>query len=500
MSARLTSREYSPLAMEPEARARLAQEHVDIVSQVFLVKDRERLYNNIARAQPDVLKIRIFRNAAGEVVGFFKVTVDYGERNGRKFAAFNSHAGFLRAYRGGSSTISLGLKTLLGEMMRHPNRDIFYVGMLLHPSSYSLFTRYAIEYWPRWDKPTPPEQVAFMSKLADVHASPESIYDPAHPLVRDYYIGTRTLEQEEAYWRSSERETVKYFLRVNPHYVTGAGIFTWINLDGRLFRKTLAAIIGGNVQKTLLSVRGAAMKTRIGKAILPRPDVGALLRTVPLLAGLPDSAIATLAHSAEVISVKGGTTIVRMGEPGDAMYAIAQGSAYVLLGNEADEQVVDQLRRGDIFGEMALLTGEPRSATVRSATAMVAVRITRSAFESFVRSHPAIETDLWALYGQRRFDVYLRNQERFRELGRAERIAWFDGGEPHLLEGGSTLTVPVTHCAFVIAGKVELNAGDGWSGVSAPALVESGAGFALRSAGVSRVRVLGTPGAASGGD
>ncbi|MDB4905465.1 MAG: cAMP-binding protein [Gemmatimonadetes bacterium] len=492
MSARLASREYSPLAMEPEARARLAQEYVDIVSQVFLVKDRERLFNNIARAQPDVLKIRIFRNAAGQVVGFFKVTVDYGERNGRKFAAFNSHAGFLRAYRGGSSTITLGLKTLLAEMLRHPNRDIFYVGMLLHPSSYSLFTRYAIEYWPRWDQPTPPEQVAFMRKLADVHASPESIYDPAHPLVRGYYIGTKTLEQEEAYWRSSERETVKYFLRVNPHYTTGAGIFTWIKLDGRLFRKTLRAVIGGNVQKTLLSVRGAAMKTRIGKAILPKPDVSALLRTVPLLAGLADPAIATLASAAEVISVKGGTTLVRQGEPGDAMYAISQGSAYVLLPSGADEQVVDQLGRGDIFGEMALLTGEPRSATVRSATALVAVRITRSAFESFLRVHPAIEEELWALYGQRRFDVYLRNQDRFTHLGRAERIAWFDGGEHRVMEGGSTIALPATHCVFVVTGKVEMNAGDGWAEVSAPALIESGAGFEIRSAGAARVRVLDT--------
>jgi hypothetical protein len=416
--------------------------------------------------------------------------VDYGERNGRKFAAFSAHAGFLRKYRGGSSTILLGLKTLLAQFLRHPSWDIFYFGILLHPSSYSLFSRSAIEYWPRWDQPTPPEQLKFLCDLADNYAKPESIYNPEHPLVRNWYLGTKTLEQEELYWQGSEKETVKYFLHVNPRYAQGAGVFTWIKLDGRLFRRVLFTNIRERLLRTLLSIKAILMKSSIGKAILPKPDIASLLRTVPLFRGLPDSAIQTLAQSAETTLIKAGMKIIQQGELGDDMYVIAQGSAYVLMKDGEEEQIVDQLSKGAIVGEMALLTGEPRSASVRSATAVLAVRVGHSAFANFLRLNSSIEDDLWALFGKRRFDVYLLGQARFRDLRREHRIRWYDSGESFKVDSGGMVTVQVSKCAFLVTGSVEVKLDGAWLGVSAPALIEFGKTFEIRSNAKSRICLL----------
>lgn len=475
--------------MRPADRHKLAQEYVDIVEQVFIVKDRERLFNNVANPQHDVIKVRLFRNDDGAVVGFFKVTVDYGERNGRKYAAFNSHAGFLRAYRGSSSTLLLGLKVLLTQMLRHPSWERFYFGILIHPSSYSLFSRHALEYWPRWDRSTPPEQLRFLCEQADAYAPPASIYDPEHPLVRYYYLGTRTVEQEEEYWRRSERETVQYFLRVNPRYAQGAGIFTWIKLDGRLFRTAVLASLKSSLQRTASALRASLMQTALGQAMLPKPDIPSLLRTVPLFTALDARAIDTLARSSETVWLRGGTTIIEQGEAGDSMYVIAQGSAYVLLDGAGGEQVVDQLGKGDFFGEMSLLTGEPRIAAVRTATAMAAVKVDRATFMEFLRLNPAIEREMWRVFGQRRFDSYLLGQQRFRDLGRDQRKRWFTRGEQRDMNRADPITLQPTTIVFVVTGSVTVM-DDTPLVVHAPALIERGEVFTILANKTARVCLL----------
>ena len=59
-----------------------------------------------------------------------------------------------------------------------------------------------------------------------------------------------------------------------------------------------------------------------------------------------------------------GEVLFRKGDSGDCMYQVQRGCIEVLL--EPDAEVIRTLRSGELFGEMSLFTGEPRSATVRS--------------------------------------------------------------------------------------------------------------------------------------
>jgi len=82
---------------------------------------------------------------------------------------------------------------------------------------------------------------------------------------------------------------------------------------------------------------------------------------VPLLARLDAAAIADLVVILRARTVPSGTTIIRRGDRGDAMYLIASGRVEV---ESAAGKVV--LEEGEFFGEMALLSREPRSASVTS--------------------------------------------------------------------------------------------------------------------------------------
>jgi CRP/FNR family transcriptional regulator, cyclic AMP receptor protein len=81
-----------------------------------------------------------------------------------------------------------------------------------------------------------------------------------------------------------------------------------------------------------------------------------------------------------------GDTIVRRGETGDAFYVILDGEARVA--RRAGPTLT--LRFGDFLGEMALLDGRPRSATVHAATEVTTLRIPHRAFLKMLEEQPRI--------------------------------------------------------------------------------------------------------------
>ncbi len=88
----------------------------------------------------------------------------------------------------------------------------------------------------------------------------------------------------------------------------------------------------------------------------------AMVARIPLFERLDAGALAEVVSMLRARTVAAGTTIVRRGERGDAMYMIAAGGVEVATG----DGVVHPLGAGDFFGEMALISREPRTATVKA--------------------------------------------------------------------------------------------------------------------------------------
>jgi CRP/FNR family cyclic AMP-dependent transcriptional regulator len=85
-----------------------------------------------------------------------------------------------------------------------------------------------------------------------------------------------------------------------------------------------------------------------------------VLKTVSIFSETPDEVLADVASIVEELEVKAGTTIIKVGELGTSMYVIVSGRVRVHLG----EHALDELGSRDVFGELALLDAEPRSASV----------------------------------------------------------------------------------------------------------------------------------------
>ena len=102
--------------------------------------------------------------------------------------------------------------------------------------------------------------------------------------------------------------------------------------------------------------------------------------------------LATLARSAQIVALPAGRTVFRAGDPGDELYVIARGAVYVLAhregAGEGEDHIIDQLASGAMFGEIAMLSGERRSASLRTATASLLIQISRAALFSILEAHP----------------------------------------------------------------------------------------------------------------
>ncbi len=126
------------------------------------------------------------------------------------------------------------------------------------------------------------------------------------------------------------------------------------------------------------------------------PSIGrrgvTLLKGVPMFAELSRRHLRRIASNAEKVRYGGGRVIVREGARAEAFFVVAEGSAKVVRAN----RTIARLGSGDFFGEMALLDGRPRSASVISETPMTTIRLTRARFNKLLDSEPAIARAIMA--------------------------------------------------------------------------------------------------------
>jgi len=88
------------------------------------------------------------------------------------------------------------------------------------------------------------------------------------------------------------------------------------------------------------------------------------LRQSPVFRDLRPEVIDLIAAALEPEVVYGGSTLFHQGDPGDAAYVVLSGRLRILREGEAGPTLLRELGRGEVVGEFALLTGEPRSASV----------------------------------------------------------------------------------------------------------------------------------------
>jgi predicted acylesterase/phospholipase RssA len=122
----------------------------------------------------------------------------------------------------------------------------------------------------------------------------------------------------------------------------------------------------------------------------PPEDARAFLASTRLFSGLDEAALAEVEGHLEWILVPGGATVCRQGETSDGLYLVFSGRLAVIRETANGEEVLlGEVGRGDSVGEIAVLTGKPRAATIRALRDVVLARLPQQAADALLASHPA---------------------------------------------------------------------------------------------------------------
>jgi CRP-like cAMP-binding protein len=111
-----------------------------------------------------------------------------------------------------------------------------------------------------------------------------------------------------------------------------------------------------------------------------------LLKGVPLFSKLKRKELEDVAHIADEIDLKAGKEMATEGDRGREFFVLLKGEAEVTKGGER----INTMREGDFFGEIALVTKMPRTATVTATSDVDVLVITEQAFDNLMKKSPQI--------------------------------------------------------------------------------------------------------------
>ncbi|KAA3617382.1 MAG: response regulator [Calditrichaeota bacterium] len=134
-------------------------------------------------------------------------------------------------------------------------------------------------------------------------------------------------------------------------------------------------------------------------------QIGKIIKKVPIFRMLGKESIDFIVERLKFKTFAAGEAICKTGDKGEEMYIIISGETDVQVGEPGKEVVVATLKSGDYFGEMSLLTDEPRSATVLSNDGCETFVLYKNDFDVILERFPSIALSMTKIVSQRLSDT-----------------------------------------------------------------------------------------------
>ncbi len=218
--------------------------------------------------------------------------------------------------------------------------------------------------------------------IRDAVRQVENVSQRKRPIVRIRNLGESGIDWEIKYWcedyaRYNETDAV---IRLRIWYA---------------FRR--AGLDFAYPTRTLIQQSGGPDETYADALATTEEQIS----NVPIFAPLSDKEVTALARLSTHQTYGPGEMIVAEGQPGRSMFVIVRGSVQVVKGDGPDRRKIGSLKFNDFFGEMSLLTGEPRSATVLADEECEILEIRKAALGPILEANPELVESIAAMIDER---------------------------------------------------------------------------------------------------
>jgi hypothetical protein len=128
--------------------------------------------------------------------------------------------------------------------------------------------------------------------------------------------------------------------------------------------------------------------------------------STPLFEGFSQEELVAVIHGLKLLTFGPGDILVAEGGPGDSLFILASGTVKAFVRNSKGHYVkVNELGEGAFFGEIAVLTGKPRTATLTAASPCEVLELDRATLDTITASHPRVREILKEFHEQRAQDT-----------------------------------------------------------------------------------------------
>jgi hypothetical protein len=140
-------------------------------------------------------------------------------------------------------------------------------------------------------------------------------------------------------------------------------------------------------------------------SVEPEPEEPAVVST-PLFEGLSHDELVAVIHGLKLLTFSPGDILVAEGAPGDSLFILTSGIVKAFVKGPRGQYVkVTELSEGAFFGEISVLTGRPRTATITAATPVEVLELAKPSLDEIVKVHPRVMEVLRRFHEQRARDT-----------------------------------------------------------------------------------------------
>lgn len=226
-------------------------------------------------------------------------------------------------------------------------------------------------------------------------------------------------------------------------------------------------IDSGEAQKMTISIEERMKRLMFKPPVTEIEDTSAHLKGVPLLSGLDDKSFKKVVDMFQSKVYASGENLIKENDTGDSLYVIQRGNVRVSIG----EQVVAVLGPGGIIGEMSVLTGLPRNATVTAEGPVTALRLKYLKVQRLISETNDLELKLWDIAGRRFAKDVLIEVEPYSVWRSKKMERWLDKGEVQNPDEGEIIDLS-GRVAVILSGKAIITDESKYV-INAPAIIDA---------------------------
>lgn len=214
-----------PNKFSEKDKIKLIDDLYQLHNKIFDGVDKHQFTNYVINSKANITKIFI-QKYKNEVVGYCAIHFYKFDNFDERIGVIRMEAGLLPEFRKGNNQIHyFALLKSLEFFIRYQNRKIYFLGSLIHPSSYIALTNLSKHVWPSLVNPLPNDRIKSILNRLSNHFDLLPV-NASNPYVVGVGWKTRKIENSQYDLSSLTKPSAQFFLQKNPNYQEGDGLIT----------------------------------------------------------------------------------------------------------------------------------------------------------------------------------------------------------------------------------------------------------------------------------